>query len=196
MKAAFENLEKLSAELYQKLIADAENEIKQLKEKAAAERDQLMANCLADIEQQKTKAQRSLELEQEKKLRDLQHQALALKEKLRHDIQHFISDEIIHKPINKAFNSDEFIRDLVLTLVKHFDPTKYSISWPEEWDAKLLSEIRRALAQWNFEVDGQKGMRIVQKDEGLEVQFSADSFELLLKDHFDKKLLPLLFSND
>lgn len=196
MKAAFENLEKLSGDLYQKLIADAENEIKQLKEKAAAERDQLMANCLADIEQQKTKAHRSLELEQEKKLRDLQHQALALKENLRHDIQHFISDEIIHKPINKAFNSHEFIRDLVLTLVKHFDPTKYGISWPEEWDAKLLSEMRRALAQWNFEVDGQKGMRIVQKDEGLEVQFSADSFELLLKDHFDKKLLPLLFSND
>lgn len=196
MKAAFENLEKLSAELYQKLIADAESEIEKLKEKAALERNQLMAACLADIEQHKKRAQRNLELDQEKQLRDLQHQALALKEKLKHDLQHFISDNLIHKPISEAFNHDEFIRNLVLALANQFDPTSYRISWPEEWNTQLLSKIRESLAQWSFEVDGKKALRIMQKDQGMEIQFSAESFERLLKDHFEKKLLPLLFSND
>ena len=47
MSPAFENLEKLSQDLYQKLITDAEAEIAELQEKAAAKREKLLQEALA-----------------------------------------------------------------------------------------------------------------------------------------------------
>ncbi len=196
MSPAFENLEKLSQDLYQKLITDAEAEIAELQEKAAAKREKLLQEAKAEAEQYRKNAERELDLQKERKQQELQQAALLVKSKLNKDLQAFLKGSIIQRPLTNAMQSESFIQNMILELLAQFDPTKYELLWPANWEEKWLDQIRAKMPEWTFKLDEQHKLLIRESEQGLEFHFSEESFQKLLESYFDRDLKDLIFSND
>ena len=90
---AFDNLEKLSQDLYQKLITDAQSEIESLQAEAAKERDALLSDAKAKAEQYQKEAERQADLYKERRLQELKQESLHLREKLQRNLESFLKAE-------------------------------------------------------------------------------------------------------
>jgi len=196
MNPAFENLEKLSQDLYQKLITEAEAEIAELHKTAASERGKLLKEAQAEAEEYRKTAQRDIDLQKDRKLQELHQAALQLKSKLKKDIQAFLKDSIIQRPLAKAMQSETFIQNMILELLNHFDPSKHELRWPANWEEKWLDQIRAKMPEWSFKLDEQNKLLIRESEQGLEFHFSEESFQKLLESYFDRDLSDLILRND
>lgn len=196
MNPAFENLEKLSQDLYQKLINDAEAEIAELQEKAAAEREKLLHEAKAEAEQYRKNAEREIELHKERKRQELQQAALQLKSMLKKDLQDFLKESIIQRPLANAMQSESFIQTMIIELLAQFNPSKHQLIWPANWNEKWLDQIRAKLPEWTFKLDEQNKLLIRESEQGLEFHFSEESFQKLLESYFDRDIKDLILRND
>lgn len=195
MNPAFENLEKLSQDLYQKLIKDAEAEIEQMQQKAAEERAQLKQEAIAEADSYRKKAEREVALSKEKSLQDLQQEALQLRGKLEKDLQNFLKEGLVKAPMNSLMQSEDFVQSMVLELLKRFDPQNHELIWPANWSEKWLEQIKAKLPEWRFVISEDHSLLIRESNQGLEFHFSQEAFEKLLENYFDQELRPLILGH-
>lgn len=196
MNPALDNLEKLTEELYQKLVKDAQVEIDRLNEAARAERERLLADTQAKLEADRKSAEREIAQYRERSLQELKQEILQIKGELKGSLEAFLHEKMIHRPLQSHFKEGDFVNQILLILLQNFDPQTYRLVWPKDWDEKWLDAIRAELPQWRFDLQGGKSLFIRDADKGLEFHIGPDEFSQLLNNHFQSDLRALLFSDD
>lgn len=196
MSSAINNLEKLTEDLYQKLIEDAQKEIEQLNHQAKAEREKLLQEAQAKADAHIKEAERSAKLIKERGLQELRQGGLQIKNSLQSDLEHFLQEEIIRRPLQESFKDEEFVKDLLRSLLSNFDPKTYRVQWPAAWEEKWLSRIRQALPDWQFEINPANKLQLRDSEKGLEFHLDPEAFEQLLKTYFDDNLRKLIFNHE
>ncbi len=196
MNPAFENLEKLSQDLYQKLITDAEAEINELKAQAAQEREILLREAQLEAESMRKNAEREADLFRKRKIQELEQEALQLKGRLQEDLESFLKEEIVKRPLNDSLQTEAFVSEMVLGLLSSFNSDTHQVSWPKQWSEQWLDSIRKKLPDWRFDLGDNHQLLIREGDQGLEFHFGAESFEKLLETYFDQELRHLILKND
>ncbi|QNR24174.1 hypothetical protein [Croceimicrobium hydrocarbonivorans] len=193
---AFDNLEKLSQDLYQKLISDAQSEIESLQAEAAKEREALLNDARTKAEQYQKEAERQADLYKERRLQELKQESLHLREKLQRNLEGFLKAEVLEGPTDKAFEDQEFIEKLLLKLLEQFDPKSYQLQWPKDWQAESLAQLQKKLPDWQFEIRENARLSLQSSEAGLEFRIDAEAFKALLDEYFNQELRDLILQND
>ncbi|WP_421753552.1 hypothetical protein [Croceimicrobium sp.] len=193
---AFDNLEKLSQDLYQKLISDAQAEIETLQAEAAKEREALLSEAKARAEQYQKEAERKADLYKERRLQELKQESLQLREILQRNLESFLKAEVLEKPLEEAFEDQEFIEKLLLKLLEQFDPKSYQLIWPQDWQSECLSQMQKKLPEWQFHIRENARLSLQSSDAGLEFRIDAEAFKALLDAYFNQELRDLILQND
>lgn len=196
MNPALDNLEKLTEDLYQKLVKDAQVEIDRLNAEAREERDRLLADAQTKLEADRKTAEREIQQYRERSLQELKQEILHIKGELKASLEAFLHNKMIARPLEAHFKDGEFVKELLFNLLNNFDPKSYRLVWPKDWDEKWLDAIRAELPNWNFDLQAGKSLLIRESEKGLEFHIGPEEFSQLLQNHFQSDLRALLFSDD
>ena len=127
--------------------------------------------------------------------------------KLKQQISNLITIAQIESSVKEAFNDSEFIKSLILTLIKNWNPQKpedfkLNILLPEKdkkefsefFDTKTVNILNRGI-DINFDDKVNNGFKIGPKDGSFIISFSDSDFENYFKDYIKERTKKLLFES-
>ena len=196
------NLEKLTEKIYQEGIEKAQNEaeeiIKQAKEKALdieRKAQESAQKTVSEAKKQAEEIQKSTEAE-------LQLSVNQSVEVLKQRISNLVSSKILSEKINVAFDNDKFIQELILKIIEKWQPQnnetlnlKMLIS--EEKSKKFLTagiknQIEKVI-EIKFDNTIKEGFKLYNKNENYQISFTKEAFEQFLKKYMRTKISEILF---
>ena len=138
---------------------------------------------------------------------EIQLAARQFMSKLKQQISNLITTAQIESSVKEAFNDSEFIKSIILTLIKNWNPQKpeefkLNILLPEK-DKKELSEFfdTKAITVLNSRIDVkfdgkiESGFKIGPKDGSFIISFSDTDFENYFKGYLKERTKKLLFES-
>jgi V/A-type H+/Na+-transporting ATPase subunit E len=123
---------------------------------------------------------------------------------LKREICELIQTTILKEPLNKVFNDREFVRSLLETMVRNWDPstddTSLQVLLPEDklkevetyFREKTSSLLNKGLSLQVYNGSG-KGFEIQPENGHYKINITDESFELYLKEHFRPYTMEFLF---
>ena len=138
---------------------------------------------------------------------EIQLAARQFMSKLKQQITNIVTAAQIELPVKDAFKDSEFIKSIILTLIKNWNPQKpeefkLNILLPEK-DKKEFSEFfdTKAITVLNSGIDVkfdgkiEGGFKIGPKDDSFIISFSDIDFENYFKGYLKEKTKKLLFES-
>ena len=170
----------------QSIVADAEAKAHQVVAQATSE----AARILGEAERQTNEKKRSTEAE-------LKSAAARVITGLKHDIGSLLRERIVSVPVKTALSDVEFIKDLILAIVKQQDGREFAITVSQAQQAALVENLRNAmqakLAQLQIQGDSRKsGFSIMAKGAGYEIEFSEHALADFLEPHLKQATAELM----
>ena len=179
-----------------KIIAEAKLEADEIIELAKEQKLEIIEQAKTEAAEFKTNTNSEIQLA-----------ARQFLSKLKQQITKLVTATQIEPPVEKAFNDNEFIKSIILTLIKNWNPQKpeefkLNILLPEK-DEKEFSEFfeTKAIGILNRGIDIQfdektrDGFKIGPKDGSFIISFSATDFENYFKGYLKEKTKKLLFES-
>ncbi len=125
--------------------------------------------------------------------------------KLKQQITGLITTAQVEVPVKDAFKDGEFVKNIILTLIKNWNPQK-----PEEFNINLLlpqkdekefksffedkaKEYLNSGLEINFDANIKSGFKIGPKNGSYIISFSDKDFENYFKNYIKNKTKQLLF---
>ncbi len=124
---------------------------------------------------------------------------------LKQDVANVIDDKILDKLVKESFNDQEFIQNLIQTIVEKWDPDTtgnidLQVLLPkkdqEQFEKFFKSKAKQILDKGvavNYNENIKAGFEIAPADGGYKISFTDEVFEQFLKDYLRPKLHVLLF---
>ena len=187
----------VKAKVYAKqIIADSKKEAAEIIKSAKKEE-------LAILEEAKIKA---AELKKNTDS-EIQLAARQFMSNFKQQITNVITTSQVETPVKKAFNNNEFIKSIILTIIKNWNPQKpeelkLSILLPLNDEKELIdffeSQAIKTLNQGvdiQFDTKTTNGFKIGPKDGSYKISFSDKDFENYFKGYIKERTKNLLFEN-
>ena len=191
-----EGVEKANAEA-DKIIAEAKSEAEKIKQDAEKEAKKIVA----DAEQKSAEIKKNVDAELN----------LAAKQSVR-EVKQKITDMIVSKvidePVKKAFDDEKFVKELIETAVKNWNPQKnetidLSVLLPTDvekefskfFKAKSGKELNANL-ELSFSDSIKGGFKIGPADGSYKISFSEEDFENFFKSYLRPKTVEMLYSGE
>lgn len=178
----------------EKIIIEAKNEAGSIIQAAQKEREAILATAKKEVTEIKTNANAEMQLAARQFMSHVKQQ-----------ITNAIAVEQVEKPVKDAFNDTEFLKNLILTLIKNWNTQNHE--QPElqlllsEKEANKLSAFFESKAfdalnknvevKWDEKV--KNGFKIGPKEGGYIIRFSDVDFENYFKKYFKERTRNLLF---
>lgn len=164
--------------------AEAEREAAEIRERARADAEELRRNVASEV---RLSSEQALD---------------ALKQQIR---DHLVSGAI-SAPVRDAFSDDVFVRELILTLARSWNPGEVDVELAvllppnqEESLRSYLSTRSREILEEGFRIgvdrELDRGFRIGPAEGGWLVSFTAEDFEAFLGDFLRPHTKALLFGD-
>lgn len=191
-----EGVEKANTEA-EKIIAEAKSEAEKLKQNAEKEAQKI----LNQAEQKSTEIKNNVEVELN----------LAAKQTIR-TVKQKITDMIVRKvidePVKNAFNDEKFVKEMIETVIKNWNPQKnetidLSVLLPSELEkeftkffaAKSGKELNANL-ELSFSDSIKGGFKVGPADNSYKISFSEEDFENFFKSFLRPKTIELLYPGE
>lgn len=198
-------LQELTDKLYQEGIDKAKEEADKIVKDAKKEADDLLKKAKKDAEKIKQDAEKSAEETQNNSLNELKLASRQALSELKQQIANLIEVKAIEPKTKDAFNDKEFTKDVILTIVKNWDPKDESqvdlkVLLPEkkqkDFEKYFKSEAKKLLddgleVEFTDAVKG--GFRIGPKDGGYLISFTDKDFENFFKTYLRPRLIEMLY---
>lgn len=190
-------LERMVDRIYQEGISRAEEKARSIVAEAEAKAQQVLAQAasesarvLAEAERQANDKKRSTEAE-------LRAAAARVITGLKHDIGSLLRDRVVTRPVKAALSDVEFIKEVILAIVKQQQGREFAIVLSQAQQAVLVESLRAAmqekLAQLEIQGDNRKsGFSIVAKGAGYELEFSEHALADFLEPHVKQATAELM----
>lgn len=191
-----EGVEKANEEA-DKILAEAKSEADKLKQ--IAEKD--AQKIIADAEQKSVEIKKNLDAELN----------LAVKQTIRtvkQKITDVIVSKVIDEPVKKAFDDEKFVKEIIETVVKNWNPQKnetidLSVLLPADLEkefakfftAKSGKELNANL-ELSFSDTIKGGFKVGPADGSYKISFSEEDFENFFKSYLRPKTIEMLYPGE
>ncbi len=201
-------LQELTEKLYQegvdkaneeaeKIISDAKKQAEEIKSKAEKDADKTIKDAEKQAEEIKKNSLNELQLAAKQSISDLKQRIAKL-----------VEINAVDKELEKAFDDKEFSKNLILTVVKNWDPKNESqvdlkILLPEkqqkEFESFFKSKAKDVLDK-GLEIDYSDnvkgGFKIGPKDGSYLISFADKDFDNFFKSFLSPRLIKMLYENN
>lgn len=191
-----EGVEKANVEA-EKILAEAKSEAEKLKQEAEKEAQKIIANANQKSAEIKKNVDAELTLAAKQTIRTVKQQ-----------ITDLIISKVIDEPVKKAFDDDKFLKEIIETVVKNWNPQKnetidLSVLLPTElkkeftkfFTAKSGKELNANL-ELSFSDSIKGGFKIGPADGSYKISFSEDDFENFFKSFLRPKTIEMLYPGE
>lgn len=191
-----EGVEKANEEA-DKILAEAKSEADKLKQ--IAEKD--AQKIIADAEQKSVEIKKNINAELN----------LAAKQTIRtvkQKITDMIVSKVINEPVKKAFDDEKFVKEIIETVVKNWNPQKnetidLSVLLPADLEkefakfftAKSGKELNANL-ELSFSDTIKGGFKVGPADGSYKISFSEEDFENFFKSYLRPKTIEILYPGE
>ena len=191
-----EGVEKANEEA-DKILTEAKSEADKLKQGAEKEAQKI----IGDAEQKSAEIKKNVDAEL----------ALAAKQTVRtvkQQITDMIVSKVIDEPVKKAFDDEKFVKEIIETVVKNWNPQKneaidLSILLPADLEkefakyfaAKSGKELNANL-ELSFSDIIKGGFKVGPADGSYKISFSEEDFENFFKSYLRPKTIQLLYPGE
>ncbi len=191
-----EGVEKANEEA-DKILAEAKSEADKLKQ--IAEKD--AQKIIADAEQKSVEIKKNLDAELN----------LAAKQTIRtvkQKITDVIVSKVIDEPVKKAFDDEKFVKEIIETVVKNWNPQKnetidLSVLLPADLEKKFAKFFTaksgkelNAKLELSFSDTIKGGFKVGPADGSYKISFSEEDFENFFKSYLRPKTIELLYPGE
>ncbi|MBR0123645.1 MAG: hypothetical protein IJM12_07370 [Bacteroidales bacterium] len=173
------------------IISNAKKEAERIIEAAKKESAERIAKAQSDSDELKKKVNTELEL--------TANQAVS---SIKQSVANVLLENVIDKSMKGLFNDKEFLKEMILTMVKNWDSTKeqadFNILFPEDskLDGFLQSELGKTLnnhVTFKPSKSVENGFAIETKGESYKINFTEQDFSSFIKDYIRPRTFELLF---
>ena len=201
-------LQELTQKLYNEGVEKAKEEANVILSEAKSEAEKLKENAKKDAQKIIEEAeQKSIEIKKNVNT----ELGLASKQTVRavkQQITDMIVSKVIDEPVKKAFDEDKFIKDIIETVVKNWNPQKneiinLSVLLPTDkekelskyFTAKSGKELNANL-ELSFSDSIKGGFKIGPADGSYKISFSEEDFENFFKSYLRPKTIEILYPGE
>ncbi len=180
----------------EKILADAKKEAQSLLSKAKKEASDILENAEKENAELKKNALNELQLSARQAISDLKQKVVGL-----------IETKTIKPETKEAFKGNEFILELIKTIVTNWEPqsgepVKLEVVLPANQQKDMESFFKNKAGhllekslEISFSEKTKGGFKIGPKEGGYQVSFSDDDFEHFFQAYLRPKLIELLFND-
>ncbi|HKL09416.1 MAG TPA: hypothetical protein VJ896_11620 [Bacteroidales bacterium] len=191
-----EGVEKANEEA-DKIIKEAKSEADKIKKNAEKEAKGIIEEAEQKSEEIKKNVHAELELASKQTVR-----------KVKQQITDLITSKVIDEPVKKAFDDEKFVKEIIETIIKNWDPQKkesvdLSVLLPEKLEkefekyfkAKTGKELNAKL-ELSFSDAVKGGFKIGPADNSYKISFSEEDFINFFKSYLRPKTGEMLFQGE
>ncbi|MCB2197439.1 MAG: V-type ATP synthase subunit E [Bacteroidetes bacterium] len=191
-----EGVEKANAEA-EKILADAKSEAEKIKQEAEKEAKKIVDSA----EQKSAEIKKNVDAEL----------SLAAKQTVRttkQKITDMIVSKVIEEPVKKSFDDEKFVKQIIETVVKNWNPQKnetidLSVLLPDDLEkefskyftAKSGKELNANL-ELSFSDSIKGGFKVGPADGSYKISFSEEDFENFFKSYLRPKTIEMLYPGE
>ncbi len=191
-----EGVEKANEEA-DKIIKEAKSEADKIKKNAEKEAKGIIEEAEQKSEEIKKNVHAELELASKQTVR-----------KVKQQITDLITSKVIDEPVKKAFDDEKFVKEIIETIIKNWDPQKkesvdLSVLLPEKLEkefekyfkAKTGKELNAKL-ELSFSEAVKGGFKIGPADNSYKISFTEEDFINFFKSYLRPKTGEMLFQGE
>lgn len=198
-------LQELTDKLYNEGLSKGKQEAEQILGKAKAESGKIVADARKEAEKIVAQATREAQELKTKAENDIKMASVQSFSAIRQEIENAIVLKTLSGPVDTAVNDNDFIKEIILSIVKAFnpassEPVSLELLLPEAKKAELEKFVRskvEKLCSGGIEVRFSKtidnGFRIGPKEEGYLISFTDEDFKAIISEYLRPKTRKLLF---
>ena len=188
-----EGVEKANAEA-EKILADAKSEAERIKQDAEKEAKEIIASAEQKSAEIKKNVDAQLNLAAKQTVR-----------KTKQKITDMIVSKVIDEPVKKAFDDEKFVKEVIESVVKNWNPQKsetidLSVLLPADLEtefakyftAKSGKELNANL-ELSFSDTIKGGFKVGPADGSYKISFSEEDFENFFKSYLRPKTIEMLY---
>ncbi|MFI3267231.1 MAG: hypothetical protein R3Y51_00805 [Rikenellaceae bacterium] len=193
-------IDQLTKKLYYEGVSKGLKDSAEIIAKAQAEAIDIVAKAKADAAQIVEGAKAEASELSKNSLRELTLASKQIVSDLKAQIVNTVTLETQSKDVASAFKSEEFVKELILEVVKKWDKNSVKVLVEEEKaddiKAYFAKEIASKISK-SVEIVSEKGVgngfKIAPKEGGYYISFSDEEFDNLLKGYLKASLNSILF---
>lgn len=200
-------LQELTDKIYQEGVAEANKEAEKILSKAKKDAQSHIAKAKKEAEELMAHAEKDAEELKKNTLNELQLSARQALSDLKQKVVSLIETKTIKPETSKAFKNEDFILDVIKTIVENWNPESGE---PVQLEAILPKSQQKDIQAYfktkagavldkqlevSFSDKIKNGFKIGPKDGGYQVSFSDDDFENFFQAYLRPRLIELLFKD-
>ncbi len=200
-----DRIEELTQKIYNEGVVKAKDEAEELIASAKAKADEIIQTAQKEQEKIVHNANKKAEEIKRKNEAEMQLAARQFISTLKQKTTTLITAAQIDKSVTEAFNDVAFIQNMILTILKNWDPTDMGsldlkVILPQKDEKELTaffeSKAREAMnkgVEINFDSKQKSGFKIGPKNGSYILSFTDEDFENYFKQYFKDRTKELLF---
>jgi len=191
-----EGVEKANTEA-DKILAEAKSEAEKIKQDAQKEAKKIIADAEQKTAEIKKNVDSELNLAANQSVREVKQK-----------ITDMIVSKVINEPVKKAFNDEKFVKEIIETVVKNWNPQKnesidLAVLLPADMEkefnqfftAKSGKELNASL-ELSFSESIKGGFKIGPSDGSYKISFTEEDFENFFKSYLRPKTVEMLYPGE
>ncbi len=198
-------LQELTEKIYQEGVNKANEEAEKIVADAKKQAEDIVANAKKDAENQLKNAQKEADELKKNSLNELQLSARQMISDAQQKIVKLIETQVIEPEAKGAFKDIEFTRDVVLTLVKNWnpkgdEPVDLNILLPKEKQQDFekffkgkTGELLNQGVEISFSDKIKGGFKIGPKEGGYLISFTDEDFDNYFRGYLRPRLIEMLY---
>ena len=181
----------------EKILAEAKSEAEKLKQNAEKDSQKIIANAEQKSAEIKKNVDAELTLAAKQTIRSVKQQ-----------ISYVMVRKVIDEPVKKAFDDVKFVKEIIETVVKNWNPQKneaidLSVLLPADLEkefakfftAKSGEELNTNL-ELSFSDSIKGGFKLGPADGSYKISFSEEDFENFFKSYLRPKTVEMLYAGE
>ncbi len=202
-----DKLQELTSKIYQEGISRGKEEAEKIREEAGKKADEIIKKAKEEAEKIVEEAKKKAEEDKKNMMAELKLAANQAVNSLKQEISEMIQSEAIKKVSDPAFRDQEFMNEVIITMVKNWNPEAGSLDLTAVLPKKKQKEIDQYFSNKAKELLD-KGLTLQYSDqlkEGFEIgpddgsytiSFKESDFEAFVKEYLRPRMINLLFKDE
>ncbi len=200
-------LQELTEKIYSEGVEKANEESKKIENEAKKKADEILENANKDAEKIIKDAEKEAEDLKKNSLNEIQLSASKAISNINQKIVDLIQNKTIKSEVKESFKDVEFTQDIILTLVKNWNPkgdeaVDLNVLLPkdkkkdfEDFFKKKAKDLLDKGLEISFSDDIKGGFKVGPKEGGYMVSFTEDDFENFFKEYLRPRLIEILYED-
>jgi V/A-type H+-transporting ATPase subunit E len=202
-----DKLQELTNKIYQEGISRGKDEAENIRKEAKEKADEIINNAKEEAEKIREEARKKAEEDKKNMMAELKLAAQQAVNSLKQEISELIQSEAIKEVSAPAFRDQEFINEVIITMVRNWSPETGTLDLTTLLPGEKQKEIDRYFSKkarnlldkglnLKYSDELKEGFEIGPKDGSYTISFKEKDFEAFIKEYLRPRMINLLFQED